>query len=600
MYGKIINMSKIVFFLIFILPLAITAQVSDLPRSELDLGDDDDFSSFEIMDSDLKDFNVFFVGENHLYRYINDSLNYKFVKYLHKKAGVKNIAIEFGFTRGYLINKYIIESDTLALRLLKQNSGPTFINLYEKFHDYNLTLPDSSKIRFVGIDVERFFELPVEYMCKLLPADTAIPHDIKMHLESLKGLASFLEKKQSGNVPLRALIKTYSSQETVKSFIENYDLTDSIYQIYLGDNYALFDKIVESLRGTIAWNDYNTRETTQGYVYREQCMEDNFLEYFLSHPGEKFYAQFGRCHVSVVNQEEACSWHDYNSIAARLDNIDNPALKGKVCSIAMFYTSNDKAESDENHQNLLNPFRQLSQKNGLTIFKLDKAGLYQELSEKYEYLIINDVKNNALKSFGADYSYVQLAGNVRANHYNYDKLNSFFGNSLSEKFQGTSIGFGIEFVNLTNNASYQRFSLGMHEQIGVGYNDTLSIDLFGYDLQFNFGGDLIKSKHIDFIPSVGYGFERLSMITAVKEGLNDPLAGMFGDSLVTKYGNPAVMFNAAMDFKINIRKVSVGGRAEYCLDASNRHWRKYGILVESSPKTSLSNYRVSVYIAAKL
>jgi len=442
--------------------------------------------------------------------------------------------------------------------------------------------------------------LPVEYMCKLLPADTAIPHDIKMHLESLKGLASFLEKKQSGNVPLRALIKTYSSQETVKSFIENYDLTDSIYQIYLGDNYALFDKIVESLRGTIAWNDYNTRETTQGYVYREQCMEDNFLEYFLSHPGEKFYAQFGRCHVSVVNQEEACSWHDYNSIATRLDNIDNPALKGKVCSIAMFYTSNDKAESDESHQNLLNPFRQLSQKNGLTIFKLDKAGLYQELSEKYEYLIINDVKNNALKSFGVNYGYAQLGLNIHANHFNYDKLNSFFGSGISEKFLGASIGFSVDFISVQNHGASQRASFGFHQQNDVRYNDTLEIDLFGYDFQFNFGGDLIKSHHVDLIPSAGYGFGRVSLLTSVKDGVNDPSAGMFGDTLVSKYGNPALLFNAAMDFKINIRKVSVGGRAEYCLDASNRHWRKYGILVESSPKTSLSNYRVSVYIAAKL
>ena len=244
--------------------------------------------------------------------------------------------------------------------------------------------------------------------------------------------------------------------------------------------------------------------------------------------------------------------------------------------------------------------RQLSQKNGLTIFKLDKAGLYQELSEKYEYLIINDVKNNALKSFGVNYGYAQLGLNIHANHFNYDKLNSFFGSGISEKFLGASIGFSVDFISVQNHGASQRASFGFHQQNDVRYNDTLEIDLFGYDFQFNFGGDLIKSHHVDLIPSAGYGFGRVSLLTSVKDGVNDPSAGMFGDTLVSKYGNPALLFNAAMDFKINIRKVSVGGRAEYCLDASNRHWRKYGILVESSPKTSLSNYRVSVYIAAKL
>ncbi len=72
--------------------------------STLDIENNDDFSSFSMLDSVVKDYSVFFTGENHNFRTSNYKLQLKMLKYLNKNCGVRHLFLEFGVSRGWLVN----------------------------------------------------------------------------------------------------------------------------------------------------------------------------------------------------------------------------------------------------------------------------------------------------------------------------------------------------------------------------------------------------------------------------------------------------------------------------------------------------------------
>jgi len=76
--------------------------------SPLDLNDNDDFSSFKMLDTVLHRYHVFFSGEQH-YTEGDFEVKWKLLKYLYKYAGVRALLIEHPPSFGYLLNHYMEE-----------------------------------------------------------------------------------------------------------------------------------------------------------------------------------------------------------------------------------------------------------------------------------------------------------------------------------------------------------------------------------------------------------------------------------------------------------------------------------------------------------
>ncbi|MFM6984948.1 MAG: hypothetical protein ACKOXF_12495 [Chitinophagaceae bacterium] len=84
---------------------------------ELFIGDtivsaDINIAQLNQLDSVDKSVRVFLGGENHNYWSENNLIELKMIKHLHKTRGVRNLVIELGYARGYLLDRYINDDST--------------------------------------------------------------------------------------------------------------------------------------------------------------------------------------------------------------------------------------------------------------------------------------------------------------------------------------------------------------------------------------------------------------------------------------------------------------------------------------------------------
>ena len=183
-------MKKIIWGLLSLLLSTTWAQ-----KSALNLKDDNDFTGFELYKDSLENYSIFINGENHLYTKSNAALQLKMLKYLHQNADVKTLLLELGWSRGYIITKYIQTGDSTLLPAIKNYSWQYYAKMVESLKLYNDSLPQDQKISVVGIDVERFNNMAVKAMQMQMPKrGFKTPHDsIEMSIESLEALDFYLE-----------------------------------------------------------------------------------------------------------------------------------------------------------------------------------------------------------------------------------------------------------------------------------------------------------------------------------------------------------------------------------------------------------------------
>jgi hypothetical protein len=293
----------------------------------LNIENNNDYSTFTKFDDYLEEKKVFLIGENHQYRHSNSKLQLKMLKYLNTYAGVNNWVMEFGFSRAFLINNYINNvEDSVFIEQLERYSYSEYMDLYKNVREYNLSLPEESRIKVHGLDVERNLKLPVSLLVSLLP-EKQTPKEIIVNIEALKGLAKYYDIKQDESKEIFSNEKStdyrsyngsryFSGDKTINSFIEKFDKNDSLYKEYLEDNYSVFAKVVDEIRSYLEYSSYSSQ--THQYAFRENYIYYNFEDAFLKDTTQKFFGQFGRCHVVKLLQDEACSWYDYVSFAAKV------------------------------------------------------------------------------------------------------------------------------------------------------------------------------------------------------------------------------------------------------------------------------------------
>lgn len=283
--------------------------------SSLNIADDDDFSSFKLLDKDMtKD--VFLVGESHG-TVANEELGLKFLKYFQKQAGVKYYLIELPYSTGYFLNQYLITGDESILNGFsggywsKQTSDK-----WRKIYEFNKTLPEDKKIKVVGIDIEQG---PISGLACI---STLIPKN-----DPPSKIASFISN-------VRSCYKLYKTDSEIKQFatdlkkdIEN---NEDIYKQYLKDNYFEFQFVINNILNYYELNNEESYKNGNSQI-RDDKMFENFSKVYKRLPPGKFFGQFGLLHI-LQNK----TGDNKLPLAAQMNGNTSP-VKNKVLSIVCLY-----------------------------------------------------------------------------------------------------------------------------------------------------------------------------------------------------------------------------------------------------------------------
>jgi len=505
-------------------------------RSGLDLRNNDDFEGFSLFDTVLSDYNVFIHGENHSYTKSNAALSLKTIKYLNEKAGVNHLLLELGWSRGYLITKYLETGDSTLLKSIKTFSWEAYGDMIEDLYQYNLSLPENRKIVVTGIDVERFHSMALKTLSLLFSDSNGELHDsIKIHVESVNAAVSYLERYNAWDAENNTYenyfdyynSQYYSVDNTVRLFLENVRDHRSKYENYISrSDFYVFEKVIKQLEDGVKYHSYDYEYTFQGYIYRENYMYDQFMELYQSDTSQKFFMQFGRCHSVKTEQYEACSWIDYKSIAHRLNASSDTSLAGKVMSTAIFYPRDESwyylDDTTKIHADKY--YLTQSYKDSITLWDVRNDSVFQG---KHEFMIVNykslnteaDDRDLSSSSSGTRVETgVQVFGDVKFGWTNMDipKTSEYLFSNGFDYYDPSlymGLGFGVNF----KSGFYTYLDLDMIEDFSFTEDDAY-LFLENRSWGLHLGWDFLPNKKIDIVPFVGVGHQKIVVDYKVPTG----------------------------------------------------------------------------------
>lgn len=262
------------------------------------------FKALELFESDLENNEIFIAGESHGSVKSID-MNLYLLKYFVERGNIKYILYEDGYASAQYLNIYLDTGDESILEDLFYKIRGTMSYTMENYnflkgvYEYNVTLEEEKKLRFIGIDKENPL-VAIKYIRSLLP--TAEPTDdiTEEFISVIKELSksTYIDK----------------SKEAIQL------LSDGEKEIekYLGKHYFDLTFTLKNLA------------VSEGQLDREELLINNFIELYEYLPKGKFFGQFGGAHTNLSPNTK--------SLASYLQN-NYEKTKDKVISINYEYNN---------------------------------------------------------------------------------------------------------------------------------------------------------------------------------------------------------------------------------------------------------------------
>lgn len=586
-------------------------------RMKLDVDTNSNFSTFSMLDSAIVNNKVFFTGENHQFRYTNMMLELKMLKYLHEKAGVRYLMLEFGYSRAFLLEKYIQTGDTVSFNILKNYSYAVYTDFYKRLYEFNKTLDSANKIHIIGLDAERFLGLPIKLLSMQFPKNTIAPDSIELSVESLKGLAAFNDdyhkqanenNRKDDDVSYFYSSANFSNQNSLMPILEDYKKHKALFKEFIGvEKFPVFEEVVKTIETYIKWDGFNDDRMVQSYVFREQYMYKEFLKVLAKDPDAKFYAQFGRCHVSKIKQDKACNWYDYSSIATRINESTDPRIKDKVLSIGMFYPKSDLYEDTKESFKNIQAIVDSAYESAITLFKLKNDTMFNDFSSKYQFVIVNSHTPEEDQSM-EDTVELKIFPSNEEDEYDDDEDGDpeYFSCGISYGFNFFDLGIKSSYASFSNNinsiggffslmknksyCSNIQFDILNKQEIETSTNSST---LNGYSISMDFGYDILPMKIITFAPCLGVGFGSMKLT----EKNNKIISPEYGNVLSSVYKNPSFNAIASGLLCFRIKYCSVSFKGGYVFDVSGGKWMSGNATVSSVGKSKYTSFFLNTGLA---
>ena len=314
-----------------------------IPKAHMvDMGFDDSVKSpgMDLILSHVGNARLVFTGENHSYSKFNSMLEYVMMRNLYEQKGFNRFLIELSPARAHYMNRYICDGDTMALAVLRSMTGYRYMDMFRAMRGWMKDIPAEKQIRIVGIDVERFTDLPMLRLHELLPK-TGIPDELKSFVESLHQMGAMaLDKGQveyrTESLPhLQGLEGDDDYECTLSELVTRYaDSLDGAMRTWLGSEYAGYAEAMGWLKQYERWEELD--DMAQQYAWREEHMYQTLKGALSAEPESKFFGQFGRCHIGLTPQQQDCGWFEYHSVVNRISERYFKS-DSMVLSIGVFY-----------------------------------------------------------------------------------------------------------------------------------------------------------------------------------------------------------------------------------------------------------------------
>jgi hypothetical protein len=569
---------------------------------------DSTLAGFSILDSVFQSKKIFFTGEDHRFIDANNSTTLAFLKYLNQKQGVNHLMLELGYSWGEIANRYIQTGDSSLFQLLQYSSHKSFNVFFKELYEYNKNLSPENKVQIHGIDVERFYELALLHLNYLIPKKKEVPNELILSIESIQSLAKYVEiqglqenedeedeeateeynseENEENEYNSSLDISKYSIFQSIDSILSDFHKNKKLYELYLGDNFAEFEKITQELRDYKQWRIYENSSMVQRFIFRENYMFQNMKRLFVEYPNAKFYGQFGRCHVSLIRTKDDCNWVDFRSIANRLQEFE--PTQDKVVSIGIFYASKPEYESSRMVKQYMKDLAKKAPENEINIFSLDTS-IIKEV--KYNYILIDkkaklpyfyeslysslgksDKNPNTTSSLGLNFLYANSGFSAMNSN-----LQSKFAPTLGN-FANHTMGIGLHF-NFAKLKKYGGlmtefgFVIGLPQKQENQQDTSLKMHYTNFNLKFGYTARIYKNLHFFTLLNSQLGYYQLNIEYKSKDGIFDPI-----ETKVLDVYNDVIGFGPCAGLRLfKTKGIELAFETGYLFDFSRQNWKNHNL-----------------------
>lgn len=556
----------------------------------IDIGNNKNYIGFEMLDTAVMDSRFIVFGENRDYASFNAKLEFKTLKYLNHRFGLRNYLLSVAPSKAYLVDRFVNTEDTSMETLLKSVSTPKYMKLYRNLKRLNKSLPDSLRIRVFGVDIEKTASLPAVRLASLFP-DDHVPARLRIGVEAIEGAASYiiskgleeydrqLEKREEFYFEPRP----FSVKQSVEEFLSYFDSLKPEFKSWLGNDY---DELLTAVGWLREYQQYKKwEETAFEDVWREDRIFTNATRLMDSFPREKFFSMYGRCHLPYQEINGACGMYRFSSLTRRMRNSGNPSYK--PLSVAVFYTSGVRLETDMSDEDP-------KMKDELMVLKesvADKTAVFirtKDLDDKplltanFDFVLINNGyplalgESDSLETESAPIYYdpakeLTLPGRL---FLGVSRTTPGFNISETNRVLGLA---GVDSIGSLTALDWQLGVLSSENTlIRFGYGRAGSADetYRGQRWQFSAGGNLLDAdRRMRLMAGVNLAYFQ-NRVTV--PGGNTPLTPLKDLKKSTVYDNPMSLMGLFTQAMIDFRFIYISAEAGYNADISDSRWKYRG------------------------
>lgn len=379
---------------------------------------------------------IVLTGENHYQVAFNSLMEYTMMRALYENAGYRNYIIEMSPSRAHYMQRFICDNDSQALRYLQSVSSPRYMKIFYLLHDWNQKLKPEDRIKIYGVDVERFEDLSADRMYEFFKkvskkSGRNIPleilqdvFDFNQYVQSsfdsrwsnwesqstnLSGTKTYddeLVAVDSAAVEIAAPVEAYTDVALV-NFIKSVKLKEDFYKQWLGDDYKEFLSLFRDIDDCNTWNQLDN--STLQHAWREENMFRNLSKLLNQFPQEKFFGQFGRCHIVYSLSDKDCGWYDYHSVVKRLNDRYFKNDSNAIISIGIFYSNKEEDVSTDKYvdYDVLNKevkaLKKVVSEKILLYDLYDSESQLKLLKTKFRFVMVNHSKDSDLEEIKGEF-----------------------------------------------------------------------------------------------------------------------------------------------------------------------------------------------------
>ena len=277
----------------------------------------------------------------------------------------------------------------------------------------------------------------------------------------------WVEKEFNPLIESRPEDEEYENIAYLVNWLKEYGAADGpfvdsciAWKNWLGSDYAEYVKVYRQLKEWQQWEALDN--TAQQYTWREEHMYRNMVALLNKNPQDKFYGQFGRCHTSLVKQQQDCGWFEYNSMLTRLRTryFKNDT---SVLSIGIFYVKDKDSDGDICAENLSNN----------SIINAEVKALYETVDDNM-LLFDLQTKDSQLKELPKKFNFVLVHDYTNEDDGDDDEPWEFEDNALTSRY--VSVGANqLLMPQMMTSAMVQHFA---DNQYAVSNPNVFSYQMF--------------------------------------------------------------------------------------------------------------------------